>query len=355
MFVSLFFLLPLQSSLHRVVSTLLCLTMAANQQNTVDELFRSVERSQEQYLQSLKALHETMHGVARSPSVARGHRMERSGSNDIAPTSPVVRAGSLGDSSPLPVSRATFASDASLSPGDRRPRRLTNELADRTRLARMTTGEYERIEWENDDDIGRITPLPLLLPSQTQGSSSTGDPTCWPRVQKLLTPRSYTRTNLVHHIQQISDEKEATAAALGNVFARRKELNESIVFTPGPDPLSADKDFSTYEVYDIKTDGLAVTRHDDRGTAEGEVLDADVVWDTIKVRIYLSRIYNNAQPADKHSECEHRQHDSRENNVRRSYLLMKTDIHLTRSLWQNLPGGDPCHACRYPSGDARAI
>lgn len=196
--------------------------------------------------------------------------------------SPVVRAVSPGDSSPLPVSRATFASDASLSPGDRRPRRLTNELADRTRLARMTTGEFEGIEWDNDDDIGRLAPLPQLLPSQTQGSSSTGDPICRPRVQKPLTPRSYTRTNLVHHLQQISEDKEATAAALGNVFAQRKDLSKSTVFTPGPDPLTEDKDSSTYEVYDINTDGLAVTRHDERGTAEGEVLDADVVWDTIK-------------------------------------------------------------------------
>lgn len=297
-------LLRLQSSLHRVVQSLpnfgrFGLTMAANQHNTVDDLFRSVERSQEQYLKSLKTLHDTMHGVARSPSVARSQRMERSGSNDIPP-SPVVRAVSLGDYSPLPVSRATFASDASLSPGDRRPRRLTNELADRTRLARMTTGEYEGIEWVNDDDSGRLAPLPQLLPSQTQGSSSTGEPICRPRVQKPLTPRSYTRTNLVHHLQQISEDKEATAAALGNVFAQRKDLNKSTVFTPGPDPLTEDKDSSTYEVYDINTDGLAVTRHDERGTAEGEVLDADVVWDTIKVRLYLSRVYSNAQPADKY-------------------------------------------------------
>jgi hypothetical protein len=74
------------------------------------------------------------------------------------------------------------------------------------------------------------------------------------------------------------------------VFAQRKDLNKSTVFTPGPDPLTEDKDSSTYEVYDINTDGLAVTRHDERGTAEGEVLDADVVWDTIKVRKYLSRV-----------------------------------------------------------------
>lgn len=257
----------------------------SSQQKAVDELFRSLERSQEQYLKNLKAFHEAMHGVVRSPSVARSQRMERSGSNDKPPSSPVVRAVSLGDSSPLPVSRAVFASEASLSPGNRRPRRLTNELADRRRLARLTTGEFDRAESESDDDIVRSAPLSLLNPSHTHGSSSTGELfVCGPWVQKLLAPKSYTKADLVYHIQQLSEDNETTAAALGNVFAQRKDLDKSTVFTLGPDPLSADNGLSTYEVYDIMTDGLAVTRHDDRGSGEDEILDAKVVWGTIKVR-----------------------------------------------------------------------
>lgn len=265
-------------------------TAATNETKTMDELFHSLERSQEQYLGSLKALHEAMHGVATSPSIPRSQRVDMSASNDDPPPSSpaAARAVSSGDSSPLPVSRAVFASDASLSPVDRRPRCLTNELADRRRLARLTTGEFERAEPEGDDDIARSAPLPLLPLSQAQGSSSsTGEPLgSWPRVQKLLAPRSYSKSDLINHIQQLPEDNETTAAALGNVFAQRMELDKSTVFTPGPDPLSGDNGLSTYEVYDIKTDGLAVTRHDDRGSGEDEVLDAKVVWRTIKVCLY---------------------------------------------------------------------
>lgn len=262
----------------------------------MDELFHSLERSQEQYFKNLKALHEAMHR-ARSPSVARSHGMERSGSSDIPPPSPVVMAVSIGDASPLPVPRATFASDLSLSPGDRRPRRLTNELADRKRLARLNIGDFDSVEWESDDDSSRLTPLPLLPLSENQGSSSTGESIGYQRVQKGLEFRRYEASHLVRHLQQLPDDNETTAAALGNVFARRHILNDGTVFTPGPDPLSPDNVSSTYEVYDIDRDGLAVTRHDDRGIDEEDSLDAAVVWGTIRVRICLLRNYQ-AQPAD---------------------------------------------------------
>ena len=288
--------------------------MAASQHKSADELFRSLERSQEQYLKNLKALHDAMHR-ARSPSVARSQRMERAGSSDKAPASPVVRADQLGDLSPLPPSRATFASDVSLSPGDKRPRRLTNELADRTRLSRLTLGEFDGVEWESDDDLSRFTPLPLLPPSLTLGPSSTEEDICWPRVQKLLKPRSYKKVNLIHHLQQLPEDKETTVAALGDLFARRKDLTPSTVFTPGPDPLSADNGSSTCEVYDINTDGLASTRHDESASAEDDVLDAAVVWRTIKVRMHWIHIYK-AQPTDHIVGCESGRDYSREDHVR---------------------------------------
>ncbi|ROW02459.1 hypothetical protein VMCG_06145 [Cytospora schulzeri] len=128
--------------------------MAATQQNNVDELFRSVERSQEQYLKSLRALHDTMHGT-------------------LSFTEPI-----------------TFS-----DPG----------------LIIFYWGSY------------------MLA----KGPEAIGT-------------------------QKVHEDR------------------------PGPDPLNADNGFSTYEVYDIKTDGLAITRHDDKGSAEDEVLDADVVWGTIK-------------------------------------------------------------------------
>lgn len=203
--------------------------MATTQHKPVDELFRSLERSQEQYITNLKALHEVLHRP-RSPSIARSQRMERGGSSDRPPASPVVRAGQAGESTPLPAPRATFASDVSLSSGDKRPRRLTNELADRTRLARLTLGEFEGVEWESDDDLGRFTPLPLLPPSLTMdGASTAGETLCWPRVQKVVERRSYKKNDLVHHLQQLSEEKETTVAALGGVFARRRDLNTKTV------------------------------------------------------------------------------------------------------------------------------
>lgn len=267
--------------------------MANTQQRSVDELFRSLERAQEQYLKNLKALNEATNGY-------RGHvspgsqRMERAGSNDRSPQSPNLRAvPTSGDTTPVPLSRATFPSETTslqLSPVDRRPRRLTNELADRRRFSNLTSEVLDGAGWESDDDSGSFTPLPLLPQAVARSTSLPVESSLWPRVQKPLTQRSYTRPDLVRHLQSITDDKEATVAVLGEVI---RQCEASTLFGSDTDSLAVDNVASTYEVYDIDRNGQSTTIHDDRGTAEDEVLDPATVWETIKVRFKAMIILGN--------------------------------------------------------------
>ncbi|KAJ0114398.1 hypothetical protein J7T55_010787 [Diaporthe amygdali] len=259
--------------------------MASNQQRNIDELFRSLERSQEQYLKNLKALHEATISY-RGHGASGSQRMERTGSNDRSPQSPNLRTTSTsGDTTPVPLSRATFASETAslqLSPVDRRPRRLTNELADRRRFNNLANEVFDGSGWESDDDSSSFTPLPLLPHTVARSPSLPVDSTLWPRVQKTLTQKSYTPSDLVSHLQSITDDKEATLAVLGEVI---RQCEATTLFGGSDsDSLAADNVASTYEVYDIDKNGQATTMHDDRGTAEDEVLDPAVVWDTVKVR-----------------------------------------------------------------------
>lgn len=258
--------------------------MASTQQRSVDELFRSLERSQEQYLKNLRALHEAINGH-RGHAAPGSQRMERTGSNDRSPQSPNLRAvPTSGDTTPVALSRATFPSETAslqLSPVDRRPRRLTNELADRRRFTNLTNEVLDGSGWESDDDSSSFTPLPLL-PQPVARSASLPVESSWgPRVQKPLTRRSYTRPDLVRHLKSITDDKEATVAVLGEVI---RHCEASTLFGSDTDSLVADNVASTYEVYDIDRNGQSTTVHDDRGTAEDEVLDPATVWETIKVR-----------------------------------------------------------------------
>ena len=259
--------------------------MASTQQRSLEELFRSLERSQDQYLKNLRALHEATNSY-RGHVAPGSQRMERTGSNDRSPQSPTLRAVPIsGETTPVPLSRPTFASETAsfqLSPIDRRPRRLTNELADRRRFANLANEVFDASGWESDDDSGTFRPLPLLPPSVGRSSSLPVEPSWWPRVQKPLKQRSYTRPDLVRHLQSITDDKEATVAVLGEVI---RQCEASTLFGSDSDSLAADNVASTYEVYDIDRNGQSTTMHDDRGTAEDEVLDPATVWETIKVSV----------------------------------------------------------------------
>lgn len=168
--------------------------------------FRSLESSQERYLKTPRELHETIHR-ARSPRIH--HTRPSNGKDWQQRKSPYFSSYKDWLSTPSSVPRASPASDVPLSPGERRPRRLTNELADRTRLRRLNSGEFQGVEWEIDDDPDRLTPLPLLPLSQTPGITLiTGAINCWPRVQRVLKPRSYGTHQLVDHLQQLPENRE---------------------------------------------------------------------------------------------------------------------------------------------------
>lgn len=279
--------------------------MASPQQRSIDELFRSLERSQEQYLKNLRALHEATNSY-RGHVAPGSQRMERTGSNDRPPQSPSPRAvPTSGETTPVPLPRATFPSETTaslqVSPVDKRPRRLTNELADQRRFTILTNKVLDGAGWESDDDSSTFVPLPLLPQQVARSASLPVESSWWPRVQKSLTPRSYTRPDLVRHLKSITDDKEATVAVLGEVI---RQCEASTLFGSDTDSLAADNVASTYEVYDIDRNGQSTTMHDDRGTAEDEVLDPATVWDTIKVRAQRSDRSHKAQRADQVLGCQ---------------------------------------------------
>lgn len=295
----------------RRLSPNICTTMSSTQQRSVDELFRSLERSQEQYLKNLKALHEATNGHRGRVSPG-SQRMERTGSNDRSPQSPGLGAVPItGDTTPVPLSRATFPAETAslqLSPVDRRPRRLTNELADRRHFSNLASEVLDGAGWESDDDSGSFTPLPLLPAPVGRSASLPVESSWWPRVQRPLKQRSYTRPDLVRHLKGITDDKEATVAVLGEVI---RQCEASTLFGSDSDSLAADNVASTYEVYDIDRNGQATTMHDDRGTAEDEVLDPATVWDTIKVRANASGCFYQTRSADQFVGCQPRRRGCR--------------------------------------------
>ena len=272
---------------------------------TADDLLRQVEQHHEQYLRSLKSLHEVVFAANRG-GPAGGTRMERTGSNETAPHSPVQPALFAAPPSPLPRpfhTNTSLSESALVGPVAKRPRRNTLDLPER-HGSMGTLGAPDRkhipaslYEADSDEDVDFIP----LLPPPTQAPRAPEERV--PSVQHPLASHAHSVDDLVRHIRALdggagddgSDRERATgeppvqnpvAVALDPVWGKRREVDAASVLntqtydSPDHDVLYAN---ATYMVYDVGRDGLAVQQHDGRHNDDGETLDATTVWETLKV------------------------------------------------------------------------
>lgn len=275
---------------------------------TADDLLRQVEQHHEQYLRSLKALHEVVFAANRGGSV----RMERTGSNDTASPSPLQPA--LFAAPPSPLQRP-FQTSAPLGEsavgglGAKRSRRNTLDLPERQGSLGLVDRKHIPASLYEADSDGDVDFIPLL-PPPTQSPRVPEERV--PSVQNPLAPHSHGLDDLVHHIRGLdgggerSDDDDASgetkeaqnplAVALHPVWGKRSEVDASNVLdaqTYG----SLDHDVlyanATYMAYEVGADGCAVERHDGRHNDDGVTLDAATVWETLKVGISALDIVGN--------------------------------------------------------------
>lgn len=235
--------------------------MAATSQPNVAELLKTLERSQQQYLKDTRELHEAIL-KSLGPSTPGSPTLERKGASVGSPPSPAVRAISFSEE---PTSRPTIQT----APTNKRLRRLTNELKDNRWLSN-SPGDVFEDDSDDDGNFGGSTP-----PVTSQISSPVGDERV-SRVQTTLSPAPYTDEQLITHLQQ-AETKDATVAALGDVWRRRAELTSATLFNIGTDSGTGEDDYwanATYEVYEVGKDGLLNPRHDDKSNED--------VWGIIK-------------------------------------------------------------------------
>jgi hypothetical protein len=268
---------------------------AAPQQQLLDELMKAVEGHHEQYLRSLRSLHETL-----------GHKKRE-------------RADSLNtiNGSFLPVSGAlsgpVFSSDSvSSQAGGHLHRRLTRPptyYSPKPLIPSTLAGGYSDCAVADDD----LNFIPLLdasgpaVPSHTERRSSTNIEASTsaaprsippgyrtPRTTEPLLPMSFTDDMLLRHLRD-SEFWGETANLLTDALRRRGDIDLS---QPFRDFASYEREGYTsanFEVYDVTADASAkkismdvdvqgVVKYAGDGPYESpeEVVDAPMVWESIK-------------------------------------------------------------------------
>ena len=249
----------------------------------IEELLRQAEHYHEQYMKTLQAALELRTPSPGALQPGLGVRMERAGSNDGAlAASPVTKAISFEER--LPPRAMSGGSEASFPHGlFRRPRRLTNEMADAKRpgpqpyagaKANRPSSVFTH-DMDSDEDVEFLqltSPNPQPQPPMVLASD---DDDQGPEEHLTLPHESFTLEQLVQHLQGLDDSDEVMAKALGDMWDHRRELDVHNVVDEG------DLDgHPTYEVYDVNHGGRAVPVHEQINDAEG--VEAATVWETLK-------------------------------------------------------------------------
>lgn len=252
----------------------------ASQQQKLEELVKTVERHHEQYLRSLRSLHE---GLSQ-------RKRERSD------TQTSINEAFL---PPLRVlSGPVFSSDPSSSQGAPLPRRSTLDAPNTSssfpspRPLPVSPNPNDGA-FVHDEDL---TFIPLLDTTPTSQPKTTSIPAAdeTPRTTKPLTPMSFTDDMLLRHLRD-SEFWGETARLLDEVLRRRADIDLAMPFR---DFASYEREgylSATFEVYDVAADatarktsadvdvqGLVKYAGDGPFESQDEIVDAPMVWEAIK-------------------------------------------------------------------------
>lgn len=236
----------------------------ASQQHNLEELVNNFEKNHDQYVQSLRELHDSL-----------GHRRrERADSRNTIGEHflPPLRAFS---GPVFPTLNTPECSHLCPSP---RPMPITPDPNDGGFVVR-------------DEDL---TFIPLLDAPSTNTPPVKAPTDETPRTTKLLTPMSFTEDMLLCHLRD-SDFGGETAKLLEEVLRQRGDIDLAVPFRDFAAHEREEFVSATFEMYDVAADatarkksldvdvqGMVKYAGDGPYESQGEIVDASVVWESIK-------------------------------------------------------------------------
>ncbi|KAL0939562.1 GTPase-activator protein for ras-like GTPase containing protein [Colletotrichum truncatum] len=239
-----------------------------------EELLKAVEACHEQYLRSLRSLHDSLAGTVRERSDSRT-------SVTLQP-SPLLRPSH----SPVqsPVQSPILSPEATFQPTLRRARRSTLSDPIEKRPIHVTERKHVPSSIHSELDVEY---LPLLdVPIHrvaSDGSFTSPSP-------RLIERVSWTDPQLLHHLKHF-DFTGGVAIALADVIKKQTEIDENADFESFAAYESQGYISSTFELYDVDTEGCPrpVGKQPDQpprgnGTtsAQSQIADAPTVWNALK-------------------------------------------------------------------------
>ncbi|OLN96068.1 hypothetical protein CCHL11_03181 [Colletotrichum chlorophyti] len=247
-----------------------------------EELLRAVEASHEQYLRSLRSLHESLAGAV----------MERPGSrpvNNLQP-SPLLRPSHSPAQSP--VSSPVLSSEVIFQPTLRRTRRSTfsEPRIEKRQLTHGNGNDGKHVPASIHSELD-VEYLPLLDVSGPRGGGGSEASVAAP-APKFIERVSWTDSQLLSHLKRF-DFTGGAAIALAEVIKRQAEIDENADFEPFAAYESQGYVSSTFELYDVDKEGSPrpVGKQADRtlrGAVAGavpppsQIVDAPTVWNALK-------------------------------------------------------------------------
>lgn len=255
-----------------------------SQQQKVEELVKSVEQHHEQYLGTLRSLHDTL-----------GHRRrERSDTQTTVNESflPPVRAltGPVFSTLSQPTLSFPPAQKSTLDTSDRLSLYPANSPKPLPLTPNPNSGEFAI----RDEDLNFIPLLDGTSFAKEHPKPSSTPPDETPRVTKKLTPLRFTDDMLLSHLRD-SEFWGETARLLEEPLKRRGEIDLAVPFR---DFAAYEREgylSATFEIYDVAGDasarktsvdvdvqGLVKYAGDGPYDMQDEIVDAPMVWESIK-------------------------------------------------------------------------
>ncbi|KAK1979665.1 hypothetical protein LZ30DRAFT_596412 [Colletotrichum cereale] len=245
---------------------------------TPEELLRAVEASHEQYLRSLRSLHESL------ASAVRERSEQRTASSTLSPSPRLSHSPYQSPfQSPVISTETTFPSTT------QRGRRSTlSEQIEKRPLPNNAETKHIPASIHSELDVEY---LPLLDVTVPRGASSS-DGSLAPSVSKLIKRVAWTDDQLLRHLKYF-DFTGGAAIGLADVIKRQSEIDENADFATFAAYESQGYVSSTFELYDVDKEGVPrpVGKQLDgqlRGAASdvipslSQIVDAPTVWNALK-------------------------------------------------------------------------
>ncbi|KAK1964724.1 hypothetical protein LY78DRAFT_581874 [Colletotrichum sublineola] len=238
---------------------------------TPEELLRAVEVSHEQYLRSLRSLHESLAGAMR----------ERSEQQVVSGTlSPSPRFSHSPYQSPF--QSPVLSTEATFPPNTPRGRRSTlSEQIEKRPLPNDAETKHIPASIHSELDVEYLPLLDVTVPR----SASSSDGTFTPSVSKFIKRVAWTDNQLLRHLKYF-DFTGGAAVCLADVIKRQLEIDENADFAIFAAYESQGYVSSTFELYDVDKEGFPrpVGKQLDGQPVPSlsQIVDAPTVWNALK-------------------------------------------------------------------------